>query len=123
MAYMCQTKKAAIAPKVKAILKKFGVKGSLAVRNHSTLVLNIKEGPLDLIYENDQKYGYSQINPYWLERDYQGKELKFLREVKKAMNAGNHGNAGCLALGAHGVGWYINIHVGNWDKPYKKIAA
>lgn len=119
---MCQTKKAAIAPKVKAILKKFGVKGSLAVRGHSILVLNIKEGPLDLIYENDQKYGYSQINPYWLERDYQGKELKFLREVKKAMNAGNHDNSDAQ-VDYFDVGWYINIHAGNWDKPYKKIAA
>ena len=49
MAYMSQEKKAKIAPVVKAVLKKYKVKGSLAVRNHSTLVLNIKSGSIDFI--------------------------------------------------------------------------
>ena len=49
MAYMSQETKAKIAPVVKEILKKYKVKGSLAVRNHSTLVLNIKQGPIDFI--------------------------------------------------------------------------
>ena len=49
MAYMCQTKKKAMAPQIKAVLKKYGMKGSIAVNNHSTLVVNLKEGALDLI--------------------------------------------------------------------------
>ena len=40
MAYMSQEKKAKIAPKVKEILKRYGIKGRLGVNNHSTLVLN-----------------------------------------------------------------------------------
>ena len=39
MAYMSQERKAEITPKVKSILKKFGIKGSLSVRHHSTLSL------------------------------------------------------------------------------------
>ena len=57
MAYMSQEKKAKIAPKVKKILKKFGVKGSLAVRNHSTLVLNLKSGKIDFIGNSNRVCG------------------------------------------------------------------
>jgi hypothetical protein len=42
MAYMNQQKKAIIASKLKPVLKKYGVKGSLKVSNHSTIVLNVK---------------------------------------------------------------------------------
>lgn len=120
MAYMNQEMKAKIAPKVKAILKKYGMKGSLSVRNHSSLVLNLKEGPLDLVYENDN--GYSQINQYWLESNYQGKELKFLKEVVSAMNDGNHDNSDAM-VDYFDVGWYVNINAGQWDKPYIRKAA
>lgn len=121
MAYMSQSKKAAIAPKVKAILKKYGMKGSLAVRNYSTLVLNLKSGPLDLVTGENTKWGYSQINQYWLESHWQGKELKFLQEVKAAMNDGNHDNSDSM-VDYFDVGWYININAGQWDKPYQKVA-
>jgi hypothetical protein len=47
MAYMNQEKKAKIAAKIKPLLKRYGLKGSLAVRNHSTIVLNLKSGKID----------------------------------------------------------------------------
>ena len=121
MAYMNQTKKAAIAPKVKSILKKYGMKGSLAVRNYSTLVLNLKEGPLDLVTGENTKWGYSQINQYWLESNWQGKELAFLKEIKNAMNDGNHDNSNAM-IDYFDVGWYISINAGQHGKPYKKVA-
>ena len=49
MAYVSQELKAKLAPTIKAICKKYGVKASIAVRNHSTLVLNIKQGRIDFI--------------------------------------------------------------------------
>ena len=49
MAYMSQERKSEIAPKVKSILKKFGIKGSLSVRHHSTLSLTLKSGKIDFI--------------------------------------------------------------------------
>jgi hypothetical protein len=54
MAYFNQERKQERAPVIKAILKKYGVKGSLAVRNHMTFVLNIKSGKIDFIelYQN-----------------------------------------------------------------------
>ena len=43
MAYMNQERKAERATAIKAILKKYGQKGSLSVRNHSTLCLKVKD--------------------------------------------------------------------------------
>ena len=48
MAYMSQERKAQIAPAVKAILKRYGVKGTLSTDRYS-LSLNIKSGPMDFI--------------------------------------------------------------------------
>ena len=49
MAYMSQERKQNLAPAIKAVLKKYGVKATIAVRNHSTLVVNIKSGSIDFI--------------------------------------------------------------------------
>lgn len=41
MAYMNQEKKAKIAALLKPVLAKYGLKGSLAVHNHSTIRLTV----------------------------------------------------------------------------------
>lgn len=47
MAYVSQEDKKELTPAIKAVLKKYNVKATIAVRNHSTLVVNIKEGYID----------------------------------------------------------------------------
>ena len=47
MAYVSQAKKAQLAPKIKEVLKKYNMKGSIAVRHHMSLVVNITSGPLE----------------------------------------------------------------------------
>lgn len=121
MAYMSQEKKAKIAPVIKAICKKYGVKASLAVRNHSTLVLNVKSGSIDFIkdYGNDEsaaKFGI-QVNPYHFKSHFEGKSLKFLSEVIPAMNAGNHDRSDAM-VDYFDVGWYVDVNIGKWNKPY-----
>ena len=137
MAYFNQERKSQKAPAIKAILKKYGVKGSLAVRNHSTFVLNIKSGSIDFI-ENyiktdaDKNYGNKMdqnqidyirnnkaldVNPYWYQEHYTGKALSFLKEVFKAMNAGNHDNSD-IQTDYFDVGWYVDVNIGQWNKPY-----
>jgi hypothetical protein len=44
MAFMNQERKAKLAPAVKAVLKRYGVKGTLSTERHS-ISLNIKSGP------------------------------------------------------------------------------
>jgi hypothetical protein len=121
MAYMSQSKKLDIAPKVKAILKKFNVKGSLAVRNHSTLVLNVKAGSVDFMQdygdeESARNFGI-QVNPYWYHEHFTGKSKQFLKEVLNAMNDGNHDRSD-IQSDYFDVGWYVDVNIGKWNKPY-----
>lgn len=112
MAYMSQEKKKALHPKIKAILKKYDMKGTLSIRHHSELVLTLKSGVLD--------FAGKFINEYWLEDNFGGKALSFLQEVIEAMNIGNFDKSDVQSDYFH-VGWYSNIDIGKWDKPYIKI--
>ena len=137
MAYVSQDLKAKLAPTIKAICKKYGVKASLAVRNHSTLCLNIKSGKIDFIenfIERDagvmsgrkmapeqvdylRKNRSLDVNVYWYKEHFTGKALKFLQEVIPAMNNGNHDNSD-IQTDYFDVGWYIDVNIGRWNKPY-----
>jgi len=134
MAYMNQEKKAKIAPKVKAILKKYGIKGTLSVRNHSTLCLNLKSGKIDFIANSNRVCGddyyqvtqgfrpntgkYCQVNPYHFKSHYDGKALAFLTEIITVMNDGNHDNSD-IQTDYFDVGWYVDVNIGKWNKPYE----
>ena len=131
MAYMNQQKKQQIAPVVKKILAKYGVKGSLAVHNHMTLVLNIKSGSIDFIKNynetvSERAGGFRldspavesiSVNPYWYHEHFSGVAKFFLTEIMVAMNAGNHDNSD-VQSDYFDIGWYIDINLGRWDKPY-----
>jgi hypothetical protein len=135
MAYMSQEKKAKIAPVVKAVLKKYKVKGSLAVRNHSTLVLNIKSGAIDFIENfistdrnalSEEQVRYIRanksldVNPYWYQEHFDGKAKKFLTEIMSAMNDGNHDRSDAQ-VDYFDVGWYVDVNIGNWKKHYEVV--
>jgi hypothetical protein len=120
MAYMNQETKKAIAPVVKNILKKYGVKGTLGVRNHSTLVLNITEGKLNFLKDRDSNY--ISVNRYWFHEHFSGLQLACLSEVIEAMNNGNWNNSR-IEADYFDVGWYIDVNIGKWNKPYKHIEA
>jgi hypothetical protein len=137
MAYVSQDLKKQLAPAIKAILKKYNVKGTLAVNNHSTLVLNIKSGSIDFIenfiktdgegisarrMSQDQidyirKNQSLDVNPYWYKEHFSGKALKFLSEVIPLMNKGNHDNSD-VQTDYFDVGWYVDVNIGKWNKPY-----
>jgi hypothetical protein len=137
MAYVSQDLKKQLVPAIKAVLKKYGVKGTIAVRNHSTLVVNIKSGPIDFI-ENfiqtdadsniGRKMDQSQIdyirknqsldvNPYWYKEHFSGKAKAFLSELLPVMNNGNHDNSD-IQTDYFDVGWYVDVNIGKWNKPY-----
>jgi hypothetical protein len=135
MAYMNQEKKSKIAPKVKSVLKKYGLKGSLAVKNNSTLVLNIREGSLDFIgnwnesiskrcEQRGERFspakGNISVNQYWIKDTYSGKVAECLEELTEVMNDGNFDNSDPMTDYFH-VGWYVDINIGKWNKDYKLV--
>ena len=93
MAYMNQEKKKLLAPAIKKICKKYGVKATLAVDHYSSLVLNIQSGDIDFFAEYGHEHkesknngGHIQVNTYWIEDWWTGVAKEFLLEVHAAMN-------------------------------------
>jgi hypothetical protein len=133
MAYVSQSLKKTLAPAIKAVCKRYGVKATLSVQNHSTLCLNIKSGKIDFIGNanevcgNDHyqvsrgftpnKSGYDNVNVYHYKNHYSGVALKFLSEVIPLMNYGNHDNSDIMT-DHFDVGWYVDVNIGRWDQPY-----
>ena len=131
MAYMNQERKNKLAPAIKSVLKKYGIKGSISTDRHS-LNVNLQSGVLDLIgnmnatcsndpYQADRfapvTNGNTQVNPYWFQNHFSGKAKKFLTELLAAMNDGNHDNSR-IEVDYFDVGWYVNVNIGKWNKPY-----
>lgn len=135
MAYVSQALKAKLAPQIRKICQRYGVKASLAVRNHSTLVLNVRQGEIDFISSFNRvcsakpraahlpfrpAQDHISVNEHWYHEHFDGAALKFLKEVIPAMNVGNHDRSD-LQTDYFDVGWYVNVNIGQWDKPYALV--
>ena len=116
MAHMNQEKKSNLAPAIKAVFKKYGVKGSISVRHYSTLVVKISESPFDIGTD------HREVNHFWIEENYEGETRSFLIELREAMMLGNH-NRSDTQTDYFDVGWYISINFGEWDKPHRVLQA
>jgi hypothetical protein len=112
MAYMSQQKKAALAPAIKAVLKEFNMKGSIAVNNHSTLVVNIKSGAIN--FGED----YIQVNPYWIDDHYKGVAKKFFNKLLAAMKGTMWYDNSDAQVDYFDTAYYTDINVGGWNTPY-----
>lgn len=92
MAFMNKERKNERAPAIRKILKEYGQKGTLSVRNYSKLVLKIRDvaGMFNEIFENAndyvKEYGHS-VNPYFIEKNYADnpKAVEMLEKLTAAM--------------------------------------
>ena len=138
MAYMNQEKKAKISTNLKPILKKYGIKGSLSVNNHSTIVLTLKSGEIDFV-ENyiktdiDKPYGSKMaqdqidylrknqsmdVNPYWYQEHFSGVAKEFLTEAMVALKSADWYDETDAQVDYFNTAYYVDINVGKWNKPY-----
>lgn len=122
MAYVSQEMKKELAPAIKAVLKKFGMKGSIAVRNHSTLCVNIKSGKIDFSENYTHGDRYIQVNEYWIDEHYKGVAQKFLNELLAAMKGPNYFNNDDAMTDYFHRSHYTDINIGQWNKPYEVTA-
>lgn len=134
MAYMNQERKALIAKALKPVLAKYGVKGTLSVRNHSTICLTIKSGKIDFIgnsnrvcgashYQVSRGFrpntsGYSDVNPYWFQDHYDGDAKAFLTEAFKALKSAGWYDRSDAQIDYFDTAYYCDINIGKWNKPY-----
>lgn len=128
MAYMSQDRKKQIATELKQVLKGTGIKYTLGVRHHSTIVMNIKAGPIDFIKNYNETVGnrslnypvkeqYMQVNTFWTHEHFSGEAKDILGKIIKTLNNGNHNNSDPMT-DYFDVGWYVDVNVGRWNKPY-----
>ena len=75
--------------------------------------MNLKSGPLFSSVDGTD----SQVNNYWIDKHYEGTEQEFLNELNAAMMLGNHNNSDIMT-DYFDVGWYVDINIGKWNKPY-----
>jgi len=132
MAYVSKDTKAIIAASLKPILKKYGVKATLAVRHHSTIVLNIKSGPIDFIenYLADGKcadeawvrrYNCIDVNTYWFHDHFTGVAKKFLTEAMNALKSANWYDKTDTMIDYFNTAYYVDINIGKWDRAYELV--
>ena len=134
MAYMNQERKAKITKMLKPILAKYKVKGSLSVRNHSTIVLTLKSGAIDFIgnsnkvcgndfYQVQRGFkpttsGYDQVNPYWFQDHYDGDAKAFLTEAFKALKSADWYDESDAMIDYFNIAYYVDVNIGKWNAPY-----
>lgn len=136
MAWMNQERKAKLLPAMKAVCDKYGVKASYAVRHHSTLVINIKQGKLDFIgnynAETLSRYpvgdrrinlatGYIDVNPYWFHEHFTGSCKNFLTELFAAAKGTEWYDRSDAQTDYFDTAYYIDVNVGQWNKPYALV--
>ena len=134
MAYISQTEKKALAPAIKSVLKKYGVKGSIGINHHSSLVVNLKSGILDFIGEANTKNketcerqgmpyhpitgDHYQANSYYAMED-EGNVGEFMDELITAMKGDRWFDKTDISTDYFHTAYYLDINVGKWDKPYE----
>jgi len=135
MAYMSQERKNLFAPAIKDLCKKYGFKHTLSVYHHSTIQLNLWKGKYDLVkmYNDSAKEHYNRTWPnsefypaeYFevqrVSREWFTPELnEFFAEAFRILNEGNHDRSDIMS-DYFDVGWYVDINIGKWNKPYQLI--
>jgi len=133
MAYVSKELKAKLAPAIKAVLKKYGVKGTIAVRHHSSLVVNIRSGKLDFSRGKNARGDqlgftatdgnfYDQVNTYHVSKFYQGETKSFLEELVAAMKGDVWYDRSDSMTDYFDTAYYLDINVGKWDRGYEVTA-
>ena len=135
MAYMNSERKAKIAANLKPILKKYGIKGSLRVRNHMAIVLTLKSGKIDFIANSNRVCGnspyqvsrgfkpntgnYCSVNQFWFHEHYDGDAKAFLTEAIDALKSADYYDRSNAMIDYFDTAYYMDINIGRWDKPYE----
>lgn len=114
MAYISQEMKKKLAPAIKAVMKEFGVKGTISVSNHSTLIVKIKEGSVDFGREHLQIHHAHSSS-------FSGKTRQFVEKIFAAMKGDEWYDNSDIMTDYFDTAYYMRVNVGDYDKPYKVV--
>ena len=117
MAYISQKDKKELAVDIKKVLKKYGCKGNIGVKDNMSLYVDVMEGPID--FKHTHGDGYTQVNTYWIDDHYDGIEKDFLNDLKSAMKGNKWYDNSNAQIDYFDTAYYIDINIGKWNKPYQ----
>lgn len=120
MAWVSQELKKQVSPGIKAVLKKYGVKGTISVRDNRTLVVSIKAGPINFIGDYTGRFPSDHFLLNGYPGIFVGKSGAFLSELFDAMDNGNWDESDIMT-DHFNVGWYTDIKIGNVCMPFMAI--
>lgn len=121
---------------LKVLNKQYGVKATLSGVNSSCMYLTVAAGSIDFIeeccnnksklrtHDVDSVVAYIRknqcisVNQYYLEDAFSGKALEYLQKAKEIMYT-DHWDKSDIQSDYFHCAYYVNMHVGRWDKPYQ----
>jgi len=134
MAYVSAEVIANARTAMKKLNNEYDVKATVSGVNTSTLKLQISSGCIDFIsnyldvrrernwqYAPDEQqfrwYGFLQVNHYYLDDAFSGKALEYLQKASAILHA-EHWDKSDIQTDYFNCSFYVNIHIGKWNKPY-----
>ena len=121
MAYISQETKKQLTPAIKAVLTEYGVRGTISINDHDTLVVTLKAGKVNF---GGHAFGTQgrDVNPYWFHEHYTGTAKDFLTEAFDALKAADWFDKSDLMTDYFNTAYYYDINIGKWNKPYEVAA-
>lgn len=142
MAYITKAEIQEKRKQVNALCKLYGVSATVSGANTSSVTVTIRKGKIDFLANhvdtvkahwvtNDQqindnaewhaKRGYFNCNHYYLDRQFSEEVLEFLEKLLVILKIGHYDNTDVMS-DYFECAWYIDIKIGQWNKPYLLVS-
>lgn len=120
MAYINQKTKAILAPAIREVCKKYGVKCTISIPENLTLRVTLTEGPIQFGDARDYCiWRGHEVNTYWFRSQYSGTALQFLTELILAMKGEIWYKDTKSEVDYYNIAYYLCVSVGSPSKPYR----
>jgi len=133
MAYVSKEDKQRLLPGIKEVLNKYKMKGTVSVRNCSTLIVKVSKGVLDIM-QNSWEYDcnhteFRKEKPQYLdvygiegaEDGFTGNVHEFIRDLLAAMRGDQYFDKTNIQEDYFHCSHYYEIRIGDYKKPYELI--
>ncbi len=111
---------------IRAALKKHFpfVKMSIRKQHCSTVCVTILQSTID--FGLTEQHNHQQVNPFWIEKNYEHlpEARDFLLKLKETIESAHECREVSYDYDYGSIpNYYIDIDIGQWDKPYQKLSA
>lgn len=134
MAYITAEKVAEKRNKIKAAFPaKEGWKFSVRREHYTAISIKVLRGPVALeIFKKDEDSDYRRpengvemieragTHPSWIDGKFPEETAKILFKIWAIVNEDNYDNSDTMT-DYFDVGFYANVDIGDWDKPYEVV--